>query len=227
LRTRNILPTRFYSQYLGIAGTSGDKPKVYEGDRHQPEGTVTPSLLTQDWQLTDNAWRPLGPVSEISLTKQPVLFKIDGTQPGFSKLNFVVALPEWTSYGGLPAAVYAGVKIQYPGVKIIDNADAWKCLVDVSECFEQGVTVTNLGSYVNGWAACFVFRIYGNIIAAAQNLLISVELDAFFINQTVNEDPGLGENPVDMTFTLNGEATKALPFPNPAPGEGLYGWEVV
>lgn len=230
VRTRNVLPTRFYAQYLSIAGTSGDKPQVFEADRHQPAGNVSPTLLTQDWQLNDNVWQPLGPVSEISLTKQPVLFKIDGSQPGFNKLNFVVELPEWSQMGGLPAAVYMGFKVQYPGQQIVDQTDAWKCLIDLSNAFDDGVSVANVGSYINGWAVCYVMRIWGNLLKVAQNLHISVEIDAYFKNETViqpESPPGLGESPVDMTFTLSGEVQQVLPIVNPAADIGTYGWEIV
>lgn len=226
IRTRNVLPTRFYSQYLGLVGTGSNKPQVTEGDRHQPVGVVSPTLLTQDWQYNDNVWQPLGPVSEISLTKQPVLFKIDGSQPAYNKLNFVVALPEWSQFGGLPAAVYMGFKIQYPNEQFVTNTDAWKCLIDLSEAFDDGVSVANVGSYINGWAACYVMRIWGNLLKVAQNLHIGVEVDAYFVNKTI-ENPGLGEEPIDMTFTLSGEVSQVLPVANPAADIGTYGWEIV
>lgn len=209
-----------------MVGQSADKPQVITGDRHVPDGNVSPISLTQDWQMNGTKWEPLGSVSEVSLVKQQVQFKVDSTPTDYNILRFVYQLPEWSAHSGLPAAIYMQFSVSYPDAMIIDNTENWKCLIDASNAFQDGVSVSSVGSYINGWAVCYVMRIYGNLLQFANNLSLDIAIDAFFKNVTI-ESPSLGEYPINMQFSVSGESTNTLVAPNPASEVGEYGWVMV
>lgn len=227
--TRTVTPTRFYAQQLTLQSGS-NKPTVETGSKHQPTGKVSPMSLTQVWQQQDKKWEPLGPVSELSLNKSPIHFKINNSGSGLSnKLQFSYELPEWAQFAGTPAAIYMSFNLSYANQQFITSTDNWKCLVDASGAFDAGVSVSAVGSYINAWALCYVIRIFGNLLEVLTSPSITVSIDAFFNNITTqdNDNGNLDEWPIDMRITVSGEATQVQPVANPAPDLGVYGWELV
>jgi len=223
--TRTICPARQYQQWIGTTVQSGNDPEINLGSKSTIAGDVSPVSLRQNWQLRgSNTWQPLGPVSEISLVKQPIDFSVSRKSTGGHQLHAVLELPEWSQLAGTPAAIYVGVNISYGYQQVFRELENWKCEFNVGQLFDQGVSIADIGSFLNAWGACYVVQITGNLLAKFEVPIprMSVTIDAFFVNA---ETDALSEAPINLTMFAQGEATQVLPMVNLDQDAFNYRWE--